>query len=424
METFLNILNIVLITFFSWWYWRKQELPLRKFYWHGLAAKLSAGLLVGIIYASVYSTGDTISLFEEAKELSQLARTDFDNYLDFIWSGGTGQYYSGTDRTIFFVKILSFFAIITYESYWVTALYLSLFSFLAAWHLVKVIWTNEMSWGIPAAIAFLFFPSCVFWASGIMKETLAMAGLYFLAALFLRFWWKQKITVVSYFLALLAIWIIWNLKYYYIGLFLPVIFSIWVTRKITEAKKIEKFSAELAIMFSILVLGILAASLVHPNFSFTKILNVLVSNYEANAAASRPDNIITYHQLEASWVSILQNSPWALVSGMFRPFVWEADGALKFFIAIENLVLLVLVLISLFSFFDIKTSPYRTVVIGLLIYSVVLCIFLAISTPNFGTLARYRIGFLPFLLFLLMNRPMIVRRLAKLFNVHIPGLSY
>src|SRR5688572_29314956 len=142
METFLTILNIFLITLFSWWYWKKQELPLRKFYWHGLAAKLSAGLLVGIIYASAYSTSDTISLFEWAKELSHVARTDFNKYLNFMWSGGTGEYFSGVDRTIFFVKILSLFALFTQDSYWITALYLSLFSFLAAWHLVKVIWTN------------------------------------------------------------------------------------------------------------------------------------------------------------------------------------------------------------------------------------------------------------------------------------------
>jgi hypothetical protein len=37
-------------------------------------------------------------------------------------------------------------------------------------------------------------------------------------------------------------------------------------------------------------------------------------------------------------------------------------------------------------------------------YCIVLCVFLALSTPNLGTLSRYRVGFLPFLIFLLAYR--------------------
>jgi hypothetical protein len=47
-------------------------------------------------------------------------------------------------------------------------------------------------------------------------------------------------------------------------------------------------------------------------------------------------------------------------------------------------------------------------------YSVLLCIFLALSTPNFGTLIRYRVGFLPFLLVLICRQSFLVRFLSKL----------
>jgi len=423
METLVALLHIIFIALFCWWYWRKQELPIRKFYWHAVAAKLSAGILLGIIYAVSYPTSDTFSLFAWAMELSSEARSDIGWYLSYIWSGSSDGYYMGTDRSIFFVKITSVFALLTYDNYWVCSLYFSLFSFLAAWKLTKVIWLNLPDLGIPAAIAFLFFPSSVFWASGIIKESLAMTGLYLLAMLFLQVWLKQRISVSYALLGVIAIWGVWNLKYYYIGLLVPALLATWLTRKITAKQSMTKFSTEIAIWFSILLVSVLAASFVHPNFSLHRILNVLVSNNLTLMQISNPDDAIHFYNLEASWLSTVLNSPWALVSGLFRPFIWEANTVLKFIASVENLVLLILTVMSLRSFIEISNSPHRLLILSLLVYGIVLCVLLAISTPNFGTLVRYRIGFLPFLLLILINRPVIVRALSKSFNVHIPGLS-
>jgi hypothetical protein len=51
----------------------------------------------------------------------------------------------------------------------------------------------------------------------------------------------------------------------------------------------------------------------------------------------------------------------------------------------------------------------------ILIYCFVLCILLAISTPNFGTLSRYRIGFLPFFVFVLTYRNQVIEYLKESF---------
>jgi len=421
METLIAILNIIFIALFSWWYWRKEDSPIRKFYWHALAAKLSAGMLVGIIHAVSYASSDTFFFFDSAAEISRQARVDFAGYLNFLRSQSDG-YFPGVDRTIFFVKITSVFALLTYDNYWICSLYFSLFSFLAAWRLTKVIWLNIPDLGIPAAIAFLFFPSCVFWASGIIKESLAMTGLFYLAALFLQVWVKQRISMLNILLGVIAIWIVWNLKYYYIGLFVPALLTTGVTRSIIEARKIKQFATEVTLWISVLMITVFIVSFVHPNFSFHRILDVLVSNNISSVQASSPDDVIHFYNLKATWLSIGANSPWALISGFFRPFVWEANTILKFIVSVENLALLVLAVMSLRSFTEIKKSPHRLLVLALLVYCTLLCVFLAISTPNFGTLARYRIGFLPFLIGLLVNRPVIVRSVSKLFNVRMADL--
>lgn len=416
------MINIACIVFFCWWYWRKQELPFRKFYWHALAAKLSAGILLGVIYGASYATSDTFSLFDWAKELSFEARRDVGWYLHYLWNGKHEGYFQGVERTLFFVKLTSIFALITNDSYWITSLYFSLLSFLAGWKLTKVIWKRIPEMGIPAVVAILFFPSCVFWTSGIMKESMAMTAMFFLSAVFLKFWMKKRVSLMEMIGGVLSILFVWKLKYYYIGLLAPLLLAVWSTRKIIEWKKINTFSKELSILISTLGIMLLFGSLVHPNFSLQKIPEVLVSNNESLMKASDPGNVIHYYQLQAAWSSVAMNAPWALVSGLFRPVIWEADSVLKFLTSLENLVLILLVTVSLRSVRNIRESPHRLLIIAVLSYCVLLCVFVAISTPNFGTLVRYRIGFLPFLLLLIINQPLIVKHLAKSFNVHLPGL--
>lgn len=423
MEALYAVINIAGIVFFCWWYWRKQELPFRKFYWHALAAKLSAGILLGIIYGASYATSDTFSLFDWAKELSYEARRDFAWYLDYLWFGNPAGYFQGVERTLFFVKLTSIFALITNDSYWITSLYFSLLSFLAGWKLTKVIWKRIPKMGIPAVVAILFFPSCVFWTSGIMKESIAMTAMFFLSAVFLKFWMKKRVTVLEMMGGVLSILFVWKIKYYYIGLLAPLLLAVWLTRKIIEWRKINKFSIELSILVSAIIIMLFFGSQVHPNFSLQKIPEVLVSNNELLVKASNPDNVIHYYQLQAAWSSIAMNAPWALVSGLFRPVIWEANTALKFLTSLENLMLLLLVTLSLKSVRNIGESPHRLLIIAVLSYCVLLCVFVAISTPNFGTLVRYRIGFLPFLLLFLINQPPIVKHLARSFNVHLSGLS-
>jgi hypothetical protein len=66
------------------------------------------------------------------------------------------------------------------------------------------------------------------------------------------------------------------------------------------------------------------------------------------------------------------------------------------------LVLLILIVSRLTRLQGIKREKYSLITFAVLVYSVLLCIFLTLSSPNLGTLARYRIGFLPFFVFVLV----------------------
>jgi hypothetical protein len=152
----------------------------------------------------------------------------------------------------------------------------------------------------------------------------------------------------------------------------------------------------------------------HPNFYLNRFLDVLITNHNDFVAISKPDALIHFYQLEPSWFSIFINSPWALFSGILRPFLWEANGLTGLLAAIENLIVLVLI----GSAFVKRAMPTenRILLFSTLTYIVLLCIFLTLSTPNLGTLSRYRVGFLPFLVFAVSYRNPLLKYLSERIN--------
>jgi hypothetical protein len=123
-------------------------------------------------------------------------------------------------------------------------------------------------------------------------------------------------------------------------------------------------------------------------------------NYEGFAELSKPGDAILYEGLRAEATSVLRYAPKALFSGLFRPFVWEAGNFFQLAAGLENAVLLVLLLTSWPQWRNAVRSPQRILIFSAIVYCTLLCIFLALSTPNFGTLARYKVGFLPFFVLL------------------------
>jgi hypothetical protein len=137
-------------------------------------------------------------------------------------------------------------------------------------------------------------------------------------------------------------------------------------------------------------------------------MEVVVSSYHEYETISEPDDLIHYHSLKATPLSLMQNTPMALVSGLYRPFLTEANSFLQFCIAVENLILIMLSIGAISNVKKMLNSEYRLLLVSILIYTVLLCIFLALSAPNFGTLSRYRVGFLPyFVLLLTIDNPLI-----------------
>ena len=198
-----------------------------------------------------------------------------------------------------------------------------------------------------------------------------------------------------------CLWISWNLKYYWVGAFMPIAVT---TVLVIMLKRLKPALArfELSIWTGLFILLLLVATSVHPNFYPSRFLEVIWQNNQEFMTLTGTDNAIHYHNLQPSLKSILLNIPEALLAGIFRPFFWEAHNAISFIAGMENLALMILGLMAVPALPQFFRAPNRLLVLSMLAYIIILATFLALSTPNLGTLSRYKVGFLPFLVYLLL----------------------
>src|SRR5690606_20241367 len=216
--------------------------------------------------------------------------------------------------------------------------------FITSWVLVKEFSVCRYRYAMPAVFALLFFPSAVFWSSGLIKESVAMSCLFFLVAVTLRLWRGGRVTIWQWILFLPAVWLLWGLKYYYLAVLLPVIFTELLMQRVIRPRLAMRPGIDVLVWLAVFMVPAVAASFVHPNFYPERFLEVVVSNYEVFERISDTGDMIVFPDLAPEVGSILKYAPRAVFSGLYRPFLWEASGTLQIISSLENALLVVLTL--------------------------------------------------------------------------------
>lgn len=402
----LNFILILLVAIICYW---QTSVELRRYFALGLFLKLICGIIYGEIYKDYYKKGDTLSYFNEGIKLSSLGKKDFASYLEFVFLNKNTKdafvEYSSikNPRSLYIIKISSVFLLITNNSYWLTSCYLSLFAFLGIFYLMKILLEVYSKYKEALLISFLFFPSFVFWSSGLTKESIAIGSLFFMIAFAVKLvkrikieWWEITVLLITF-------WLLLELRSFYLIVFI-LTFGLYAIVSIISENIKNKILAWL-VTGAILVIIAIGISKLPYVLSLNNFLVHLYYAYETNFLGN-PENAIIYYDLKPQVTSILINVPIALFSGLFRPSLFDVEKIVMIFPALENLVLLLLFIVKLPSIIK-KWNFFNTVS---WIYVLVLALFLALSTPNFGSLMRYKVAFLPLLLFLLLkNNPLLNR---------------
>ncbi len=399
--------NFIILSVIAYQCYKRLNYPFTKpFFFPALILKLLAGIGVGLLYIHYYHNGDTIRFQMLSNKLSGLADGNLKEYLLFVFHGGIHHPFSSVlglneePRTLFFIKFLSLLNLITGGNYWLNALYLSFFSFIGAWLIIYSLSSIRQEFFLPAYIPFALFPSMVFWSSGVLKESLSYLCMGIMAFIFLDFYIKNRIGILSIILFLLMGWIYWNLKYYLVILMVVSMVSVLVSDTLSEKFNIKQIPVILGLVFAILIV---AGTFLHPNFALNRIVGVLQENHMKIIALSHHKNTVPFIPVPSSAAGIFINLPVALFAGLFMPLPFQGSGLLTLAPGLINLIILLTTLLLTYRGIYFPQGKLKLLLFGSLIYIIILATLLSYSTPNFGTLERYKVSYLPFYIFIILE---------------------
>jgi len=394
--------NTIFILIVCWWVSGFNSPYGKLWYWLALSLKVMAGIVLGLIYKYYLQSGDTLLYFREALEIVNFGEQSYLDYLNRIITNEIPPH-KGEYRTEFFARILSFFIFITAGSYWLSAVYLSLISFLGSWSLSRTlgILDEKLKW--PAFTGLMLIPSIVFWSSGILKDSFANACFFYLCTFLIRFYLKKPASLIEHVAYAITLIALIKIRFYLGGMILLLLGSLLVRNLIVKYIKIStlKYLIYLVVIAALMI----GVSFMDYNLQLNHLPQSIYLNYQSIIDASAGINCIMF-DLSPDWWGISKNFPKALLYGLLGPF--PGQGSFTSLIYwIENGILLLLLVYTIYRMISHPPVMTNSMVLlaHTLVYILIMALVLPLVAPNFGTLMRYKSAYLPFLWMLLLYHP-------------------
>ncbi|MBF9252435.1 hypothetical protein I2I11_03940 [Pontibacter sp. 172403-2] len=426
MSIFLYLLNAGILLALVWLL-RQQSWAqaLQRYFYPALFLKLLCGVLLGLLYFHYYGGGDTIAYYNGSLILTDLARNDAAAYIRLLFFNEFGSEafrasvpfsrLPGFTNSFFMMKLLSLLNLLTGNSYYLNSLYFSLFSFWGAAKLAAVLVRVFPTYKSAAVVAFLFFPSVVFWSSGLLKDAVLFGSMCWVTSFFLMLAHKQKLPATTLALAPVIILLFCRIKFFLALMLLPLLLLYLLVKLLAKYSHYFQSSLRQVWLMTVAIVvfglaGALAFKVYADGFFYTN----LVESYEHLLALSQGKPHIAYHTLAPTMRSFAVNAPKAIFNAIYRPFIGESGNWLFVLLALENFVLLLLSVLAVGAAWRGKRPEVKTDHVLFVAIVLAFAVIFGLSTPNFGTLSRYRIAFLPFLVYLLLQNRYAQQLLAKL----------
>ena len=419
------ILLIVLHICFLLFYLYVQQLfekdkPLYSWFYTTLVIKVLSGLAIGALYLYYYKFGDIFNTYTNVSRFAVLFYSDNHKFMDIyihnrIFGSDEGMFQDlllKAPRQWFFVKLIVPLGILI-DNYWMLNVYVSIFSFLGLWNLAnRVVSIFSMS-KTAVVISFLLFPSVVFWSSGMLKESVLLGSIGFSMSFYLKWVYeRRRPEIIESVIFLVALMIIWNIKYYVFSILFFLMITHFVHRMAVYYFPWLKEYRIHRIVFYYLVLANLglSAGWIHPNLSIGNLYTALHRNYIDTLLLSNNQNVFHLNYFAQGEWGMLWDFPKALVCGLFGPFVNSGKGWIGWFAVVENYVLLLTFAYFLMDQTRKKWKGWTMEHLIVVNYIILMASFLSFASPNWGSLTRYKVSFMPlFVLLLLSELPIILK---------------
>jgi hypothetical protein len=306
--------------------------------------------------------------------------------------------------------IVTFIELVVNDSLYGTALVITFLSFFAQLTLYQVARESFTErYRVRMLFAILLLPSVVFWSSGIVKESFALAGVCLLTFAMHRFGGRRFVMGLA--AGIVGVLLTGLTKAYFLFVF-AIAAGVWVYWRyaVHVEGRFRLRPIHLVIGGLLAIGGVIILGQIFPRYSFTNI-GPEVARMQGFGSTIRGGS--GYAIGDANAITLggqLAFAPIGLVYALFRPFIFEMSNIPMAASALEAAFLSVALLRLVWArrwgdtWRMLTSSP-------MLVYSIVFTVGVAvavgIATTNLGTLVRYRMPILPFyaLVLFVLNAP-------------------
>lgn len=406
---------------------------IRVYYIKGFWIKMFASILF-VLYYTYLTGGDSTSLFyPEGYNFYQLLLKDSANWkymfmrgdqfdeslIKHVYSIG----YFRSESNFMIIRLTAVLCFFSFGYYSVISLFFAAFAYAGLWKLFLFFYKERPEMKKAFAISILFFPSVIFWSSGLIKDSVTMGCIGFLTFSLTSVANGRRI-VRNLIVSGVSIFLIAIIKIYILLAYLPFLLLYLV---IIKLRAVKSSFFRVIISGTIVIGSFFTFSQTYSSFedqlgnfavenlaeTMTSISGVLESRGAEHGAESNYD---LGAEFDGTFNGFLKVAPYALVATFYRPFIWETRKVSQLMAAIESLVLIFLTLKII-----LKAGPFRIVkhifsdpmILFCFLFATTFAMFVGTTTPNFGSLVRYKIPCLPFYaitLFLIFGKEKVRRQ--------------
>lgn len=405
-----------------------------SFYVWGVLVSVGGAISLCLLYLLAYGGGDTTEYFRGSLSMVKFLAKEPWEYFKlligivkresrFMFDATTGVPWQISDYNAFtVVRLSSIFVFLGANNFFTASLLVGWFSFSGKWALYKLFCEHYPKYYKSIAFGILFYPSIVFWGSGILKDTYTLASIGWFLYNFYAVFIKKEYNSGNIVLMLIGGWLILTIKPYVFVALTPGVL-IWLS--FNRLKKINNpvwrlLSAPLITIlfagFGLIIINVFGSYLGPYGDLDSIILKAQVTQDDMMRAHAYSENYFDIGRLDGSLGNFLSKIPAASIAGLFRPFLWDVRNFLMLLAGLENTFLLGMVFIILWRIGPIKGLKIISdePLIGFsLLFALIFAFAVGVSTANFGALVRLRIPLLPFLvsaLIIMLHRSLEIKK--------------
>lgn len=264
------------------------------------------------------------------------------------------------------------------------------------------------------AFAVFLIPSVLFWGSGVLKEGIIIFALGIFLYYSYQYFFVKRSVIGLLSIVFLAMILAFTKIYVFLAI-APSILALIFVKKTGTKHVFLKFLGVHVLLF------IIAVNLYRLNSNWDILRELKHKQWALTEIAEigNAGSLISTKKLEPNTIGLIKNTPEAIMNTLFRPHLFEAKSLFMLMSAMENLLLIILIILS-FVFIKKPNNESLPLLYTSIFFVFCLALIIGLVNPVLGSIVRFRIPLLPFfaiIFILLLDKEKMIARMPFLKQV-------